>query len=81
MNIAELRKKLAEYALTQDDSNKNEWYCTPRALAEGQVGRFIDWLQGYRPVKQITQARKQCLCENDADAARGHASYCPLTTI
>lgn len=45
IDIDGIRKKLTEYALTQDATMKDEWYCTPRSLAEGQVGRFLDWLQ------------------------------------
>lgn len=44
-NIQELEDLKAEYLLTLDDDNDNEWYCTPRNLALGEIDGFFDWLK------------------------------------
>ena len=45
MTIQELEKKAAEYVLILEGEEKDEWWCTPRSLATGQIRLFLEWLQ------------------------------------
>lgn len=42
--LAELVTLKAEYLATISDSYDDEWYCTPRELASGELEAFLGWL-------------------------------------
>lgn len=44
IDINELKALVAEYLPTLNDSDKDEWYATDRDFAEGELGKFIRWI-------------------------------------
>jgi len=50
VTYADLQKWAQEYFLDLDDLDKESWYATARIFADGEVGRFFQWLEENKAV-------------------------------